>query len=90
MCNSLDLKRDDGLNVLLDQIVDELRDLEINGIEIDTLTGPVTVRATLAQFTGDNLGMNQILGFIESFSCDYCCVLCYATREKMQVDFREN
>ena len=44
---------------------------------------------TLAQFTADNLGMNQILGFIESFSCDFCCLLCYATRAEMQTKFRE-
>ena len=46
--------------------------------------GAIKKYARLAQFTGDNLGMNQMFGFIECFSADFCCLLCYATRDDMQ------
>ncbi len=84
MCNSLDIKDEGGLNTLLSKIGDEIAHLEKHGIEIETEEGPVQVYARLAQFTGDNLGMNQMFGFIESFSSDFCCLLCYATRNDMQ------
>ena len=90
MCNSLDLKRDGGLDILLEKIVDELKDLESSGIQVDTPSGLVTVHASMAQFTGDNLGLNQVLGFVESFSGDHCCLYCYATREEMQTLYRES
>ena len=89
MCSSLDIKDRDNLDVVLNKIKSEIASLETEGLEIATENGPVTVYGTLAQFTGDNLGMNQILGFIESFSCDFCCLLCYATRADMQIKFRE-
>lgn len=44
----------------------------------------------LANFVGDNLGVNQIFGLIESFRGDYCCAICYATREEMQTKFKES
>ena len=34
--------------------------------------------------------MNQMFGFIESFSFDFCCFLCYATRNDMQNYERES
>ncbi len=34
--------------------------------------------------------MNQIFGFIESFSSGYCCLICYATREEMRTFSRKS
>ena len=90
MCNTLDLKNEGGLDILLSKIVDEITYLETHGITVETQDGPVQVYAKLAQFTGDNLGMNQMFGFIESFASDFCCLLCYATREEMQTYERES
>lgn len=90
MCNSQDIKSLDSLNVILQKIVSEISILEKNGIEIETESGPTRIYATLVQFTGDNLAMNQILGFIESFAGDYCCILCLCKKSEMQLFTREN
>ena len=47
-----------------------------------------TVFSNLCQVTCDNLALNGILGFSESFSSDYFCTICYATQETIQSDFR--
>jgi len=33
-----------------------------------------------SQVTCDNLVLNDILGLIQSFSCNHCCTICYATQ----------
>jgi len=53
------------------------------------VTGEQTIHASLCQVTCDNLALNGILEFIESFSCDYFCTICYATQEEIQTHFRE-
>ena len=90
MANSIDLTTDDGLNVIFDLIYPELRELEEHGMDIEIPGKGITkVFAVLAQFTGDNLAMNQAFGLVTSFKADYCCTLCYATRGQMQVNYRE-
>jgi hypothetical protein len=90
MCNSADLKYDEGLNILLEAIVDDLLRLETDGFEINIPSrGTFQVKAVLSQFTGDNLALNQIFGLTESFAHDYFCPLCYCTREESQKYFKE-
>lgn len=90
MCNSLDIKETNGLNTLLEKIVCEISRLEKEGLDVETSSGKIKVYCSLAQFTGDNLGVHQILGLIECFSADFCCILCYATRDEMQQLERED
>lgn len=40
--------------------------------------------------TGDNLGLNSILGFTESFSANMCCRICSINREGLQTALYEN
>jgi len=54
------------------------------------IIGHCTVYASLCQVTSDNLALNGMLGFIESFSCDYFCTLCYATQAQIQTNFCED
>ncbi len=89
MCNTMDLK-DEGLNIIAEKIVDECNRLATRGMIVETEDGPTTIFATIVHFTGDNLGLNQIFGFIESFSADFCCLMCYATREQMQTFEKES
>ena len=84
LCNSNDIKSPVGKDAILGQIVSEINDLQSNGIEIETSEGKKKIYGCLAQFVGDNLGMNQMFNLVESFAGDYCCVLCYATKEEMQ------
>jgi hypothetical protein len=68
-------------------MVNEITLLETQGIEIQTENGPLQVYVRLAQFTCDDLGMNQIIGFMGRFYCDPFCLFCYATRDDMRKNF---
>jgi len=89
LCYSEDLKKY-GFEPVLEKFVAEMNFLSRTGF---TGTFPVigeqTIYASLCQVTCDNLALNGILGFIESFSCDYFCSICYASQEEIQVNFRE-
>lgn len=72
-------------------ITSDIKKLETSGIQVYVpQLGVIQVYATLGQFTADNLALNEIFGLVESFSHDYCCVFCYATRDEMQQKFRES
>jgi hypothetical protein len=45
--------------VLLEKIVSEMKTLKTQGLEVITPRGQIKIYAFLAQFTGDNLGMNK-------------------------------
>ena len=71
-CNNMDLKNDDGVDVIFDSIIKEIGEFESTGIKCDVVgLGSVRVYGVLAQFTGDNLALNQMFGLIECFSADY-------------------
>jgi hypothetical protein len=83
MCNSNDLKSENGLETLLNAIVEYLSDLETKGFEIYIPSkGMRRVFVVLSQFTGDNSALNQLFGRTESFRNDFFCPLCYCTREE--------
>lgn len=69
-------------NPILEKFVAEIVTLQQYGFEADLpKLGKCQVFSSLCQVTCDNLALNSILGFIESFSCDYFCTICYATQE---------
>jgi|688.fasta_scaffold57803_2 hypothetical protein len=77
MCNSNDLKSENGLDILLNAIVEDLSDLETKGFEIYIPSkGMRRVFVVLSKFTGDNLALNQVFGMTESFSHDFFCPIC--------------
>lgn len=39
---------------------------------------------------GDNLGLNQMLGFLSSFNGTYCCRICLADREQARELFEKD
>ena len=59
MCNTLDLKNG-GLNIIAEKIVMECNRLATEGMVIKTEDGAIKFFVIVAQFTGDNLRMNQI------------------------------
>ena len=62
------------INEILQPLLKDLKILETTGIAAPF--AEVSVRVTLAQITGDNLGMHSILGFVESFSATHFCRFC--------------
>ena len=70
-----------GYDKIMRPIVDDLKELETTGLTINSDVYNGTVKASIAQITGDNLGVNGICGFIESFVGNYYCRHCKMHRE---------
>jgi hypothetical protein len=79
-----------GYDPVVQKFVAEMKELSSVGFEGSfPILGRCTVYASLCQVTCDNLALNGLLGFIESFSGDYFCTICYATSREIQTKFRE-
>lgn len=69
-----------GLNsndLLYHKLIEELNDLEQNGLNVKQSDGTcTTVYMILGLINGDNLGLNEILGFTTSFNSTYSCRIC--------------
>ena len=79
-----------GLSQILRPIVDDLKSVERDGIEINTDVFSGTLKVVLAQVLGDNLGIHSLFGFCESFSANYSCRTCKIPRESLQTSFIED
>lgn len=62
------------------KIIEELNDLKIKGIIVDSKTGPVHIYFCMALVLGDNLALNTILEFQESFRANLFCRICKCPR----------
>ncbi|XP_036320474.1 uncharacterized protein LOC118734989 [Rhagoletis pomonella] len=69
--------------------IDELNYLESKGIEIETEKGIQRVFFVLGLILGDNLGLNAVLGFSESFNANFYCRLCSLSKSEIQFESRE-
>lgn len=79
-----------GNNVIFDPLINELKFLESEGIQI-TVEGMLhTIYFKLGLLLGDNLGLNSILGYTESFSATYCCRLCACSKDELHTMVVEN
>lgn len=67
-----------GTDRIFRPIIKMINDLHTNGIKVNNKT----VKFILTNITGDNLGLNSILGFMESFSfSNYFCRFCNVHRK---------
>ncbi|OXU27802.1 hypothetical protein TSAR_006192 [Trichomalopsis sarcophagae] len=64
------------------KIVDELNFLREKGISIKDKNSLYTVKFQLVMILGDNLGLNGLFGFIESFLANYFCRICKALSDE--------
>jgi len=89
LCYSHDLSVH-GFEPVLNAFVSEIKELSTSGLTGEfPVLGNTTVYASLCQVTCDNLALNKMFGFIESFSGSYFCTVFYATSEQIQVWYRE-
>ena len=72
-----------GYDIIMRPLVDDIIELEPNGVHIDSDVFNGTVRVSIAQVSGDNLGVNGIVGFVESFVGNYHCRHCKMHRNDM-------
>ena len=73
--NSLDRSKY-GFDKILAPLVRDIKQLE-TGVDLTLCDGTVVHKSgTVVQVAGDNLGLNQLCGFVESFSGTHFCRLC--------------
>lgn len=65
-----------GYDAILRPLVDDIKKLETDGVHIDSDVYNGTVKVSIAQVSGDNLGVNGICGFVESFVGNHYCRHC--------------
>jgi len=71
-------------------VINELKDLEENGILVHTATGNQRVYFCCCLLLADNLGFHSITGFSESFNANYYCRFCKEHKLVMKRQIREN
>ena len=79
-----------SLSQVLEPLVNHISDLERNGIWIETSQFKGIVKVGLVQVCGDNLGLNSVLGFIESFSGNHVCRICRIHKHDLWVQTVED
>lgn len=87
LCNSSYLKSDDTTyDYIAEKVVRDLKEIEDRGILVDDRF----IKGSLINHAGDNLGLNSIFGYTESFSASYYCRHCECTQADCQKQTREN
>ena len=74
------------LNVVVEKLYLEINELSSVGL---VLFGQ-TIYFRFAGVIGDNLGLHQVLGFVESFSANFPCRMCKSQRNETQHLTKEN
>lgn len=89
LVRSNDRKKFGNLNIF-HYLIQELNSLSTQGIEVICNNIKHTVKFELALIIGDNLGLNQILGFVESFKASSYCRICKLTLKEASTSTRQN
>lgn len=71
-------------------LIEILNDLEQNGIEIKIKSGTKKIYFCLGLIVGDNVALNNILGFMRSFSAKFYCRTCKVENKDCKTSFQEN
>lgn len=71
-------------DVMFSSLIQELIDLQENGITIHIASVDKIIYFALGLILGDNLGLNSILGFVESFNANYCCRICRCPKHDLR------
>lgn len=72
------------------KLVNTIKKMEVDGISIKTKSGTKNVRFIMGLLLGDNLGLNNILGFSKSFSANHYCRFCLVKKSDAQAQYAEN
>ncbi|KAF4531567.1 hypothetical protein B566_EDAN013571 [Ephemera danica] len=76
---------------IFNRLINELNFLSQKGIDISLKNGrKQKIFFVLTQIIGDNLGLNSILGFVESFAANHYCRICNLNKSEMKKITIEN
>ena len=73
-----------GIENCVYPLIEQLTQLELEGIEIMDGDNPVRIYFALVLVRGDNAGLHNILGFVESVVANHCCRICRVHRDVMR------
>ena len=73
-----------------DKYIDEMTDLKLNSFTCFVDRPEYKIYVPVVQVIGDNLAVNSLLSFTESFAATYPCRVCKMTREDISTNFYEN
>lgn len=79
-----------GLNQILQPIVDDIKILETQGIDVNLNSKIINVKGSIVALSHDNLGANVLHGMVESFSAKYFCRICLIEKNDIQTNFVED
>jgi hypothetical protein len=79
-----------GWHHVLRPLIQELKILESDGMWLTVDGNEINVRVLISCLTGDNLFLNSVLGFTESFVANYPCRHCTLPRAAFQTVFAED
>ena len=86
---TIDVKRY-GFEPILKNLISDLNELHSAGFLFSFKQRTINLKVSVFQFTGDNLGLNKLLGFMESFSSNYCCRICKQNKTERQVSVKDD
>ncbi|CAH0546898.1 unnamed protein product [Brassicogethes aeneus] len=77
-------------NSIFKTVIEELNNLHNVGINIKCGSEVKTIYFSLGLCLGDNLGLNSMFGFVESFSANYFCRLCMIPKSESKVQCQKD
>ena len=84
LCYHSDDVKSFGWENVLKPLIKELQKLESEGMSLVVNGEVVELKVVVSCLTGDNLFLNSILGFTESFGANYPCRHCIVARHRFQ------
>ena len=79
-----------GWTYVLRPLINELKILESRGMSLEVNGETRPIKVVLSGITGDNSFLNEILGFVESFTASYPCRICAVRKPDFQYTLTEN
>lgn len=76
-------RRTFGNRAIFQPIINKLNYLSRTGVIVQNKLFQGVVKFHVISITGDNLGLNGILGFVESFIGNYCCRICSVEKKEL-------
>lgn len=87
--NSIDREKY-GFAKIFEPLLDDIKVLEMQGIDILIRGETHTVYGTVCLFTADNLACHALCGYAESFSANKFCHICLVDKSTSQTTFNED
>jgi hypothetical protein len=89
LCYHSDDIKNFGWSAVFKPLVDELKSLESNGIDLEINGALENYKVVISCITGDNLFLNGVLGFVESFTATHPCRHCTSSRADFKIKHTE-